>query len=129
MDLPATDHHYLQTEQITYRAFEDAGMLCVLFEAFPMPAGLSADHVDVLLRLAPLYPDAAPDMWWVSPALTDENGTVIPGTEVTEKYCGRSWQRWSRHLDPTMWRAGVDGLHTFVALLRNELTKAARPAA
>ncbi len=129
MDLPTAEHEQLQAEGIAYRVFEDAGMLCVLLTAFPLPIGLSEPSADVLFRLAPLYPDAAPDMWWVSPALTTSSGAVIPGAEVTENHCGRSWQRWSRHLEPAMWRPGVDGLHTFVALLRNELTKAAGSAA
>ncbi|KUI36459.1 E2/UBC family protein [Mycobacterium sp. GA-2829] len=129
MNLPDSDHEYLSAEGISYRVFEDGGMLCVLLGAFPLPAGLNEPSVDVMLRLAALYPDAAPDMWWVTPALTTSGGLAIPGTEVTEIYCGRSWQRWSRHLEPGMWRAGVDGLHTFMALLRNELAKAARSAA
>lgn len=104
-------------------------MLCVQLSSVALPPGLSAPSADVLLRLAPLYPDVPPDMWWVSPALTTARGAVIPATEYREMYRGREWQRWSRHLDASKWLAGIDGLESYIALLVTELHAAAGIAA
>ncbi|MGI5401495.1 E2/UBC family protein [Streptomyces sp. CA-135486] len=125
MDLPAEDHVFLRREGFDYEVFDDAGMLCVQLSHVALPPGLSAPATDVLLRLSPLHPDVPPDMWWVSPALTTTQGGAIPATDLHETYRGRTWQRWSRHLAPGTWLAGIDGLESYIALLRTELNTAA----
>lgn len=97
------------------------GFLNLVLADFPTP-GLDKDAVDLLLRLPFGFPDASPDMFWVAPALT-ANGVVIAGTEVTETYLGRSWQRWSRHIGG-QWRPGVDNLETYLAYVRRALSLA-----
>ena len=42
---------------------------------------------------------------------------------VMEHYLGRSWQRWSRHLLPGQWRSGVDGVESYLVLIRQDLTR------
>jgi len=44
---------------------------------------------------------------------------------VTEQYLGRSWQRWSRHFAAGQWQSGVDGLESYIALMRAEFETAA----
>lgn len=97
------------------------GFVNVVLADFPTP-GLDQGHVDLLLRLPIGFPDATPDMFWVAPALTAE-GAAIPGTEQTENYLGRSWQRWSRHIGG-QWRPGVDNLETYLAYVRRALAMA-----
>lgn len=97
------------------------GFVNVVLTDLPTP-GLDQRHVDLLLRLPFGFPDATPDMFWVSPALT-ANGAAIPGTEQTENYLGRSWQRWSRHIGG-QWRPGVDNLETYLAYVRRALARA-----
>jgi hypothetical protein len=101
----------------------------VLLPNWQLPAGLSVPETDLLLRLASGYPDIAPDMWWVAPEVCRADGSVIPGTEVTEQILGRSWQRWSRHFQPGQWQSGIDGLESFVALMRSEFLSASRGCA
>ena len=125
MKLPEPDAVYLERAGIQHRVFEEGGMLNVELLGFPLPTGLNAHHASVLFRLSPSYPDTPPDMWWIIPHLTAVGGGQIPATEVIETIDGRSWQRWSRHLDPTAWRSGIDGLESYVRLLRNELSSAA----
>lgn len=126
MKLPEPDREFLERSGIIYRLIDDdSGMLNVELVDFPLPPGLNATHACVLFRLSPGYPDVPPDMWWVIPHLTPVGGGVIPATEIIETYDGRSWQRWSRHLDPTVWRSGIDGLESYVRLLRTELGSAA----
>ena len=64
-------------------------------------------------------------MWWITPHLPPAGGGVTPATEIIETHDSRSWQRWSRHLDPSTWRSGIDGLESYVRLLRTELGSAA----
>lgn len=126
MKLPEPDREFLDRSGITYRVFDDGtGMLNVELIDFPLPPGLSASTASVLFRLSASYPDTPPDMWWVIPHLTPVGGGVIPATEIIETHDGRSWQRWSRHLDPAAWRSGIDSLESYVRLLRTELGSAA----
>lgn len=123
--LPAPDREFLERAGIAYRVFEEGGMLNVELIDFPMPPGLNATRANVLFRLSASYPDTPPDMWWVIPHLATVSGGSIVATETIETYDGRTWQRWSRHLDPSAWRSGIDGLESYVRLLRTELGSAA----
>lgn len=126
MKLPAADREYLERAGITYRVFDDGtGMLNVELIDFPLPEGLNAGTASVLFRLSASYPDTPPDMWWIIPHLVPIRGGVIPATESIETHDGRVWQRWSRHLDAAAWRSGIDGLESYVRLLRTELSSAA----
>ncbi|MFG2351501.1 E2/UBC family protein [Streptomyces phaeochromogenes] len=125
MDLPVNDHAYLRREGFDYEVFEDGGMLCVQLSRVALPSGLNATEADILLRLAPLYDDVPPDMWWINPALTTAQGGTIPATEHHETYRDRVWQRWSRHLPPGSWLAGIDSLESYLALIQAELRTAA----
>lgn len=97
------------------------GFVSVVLSGYPTP-GLDQHHADLLLRLPVGFPDATPDMFWVSPALT-AHGAAIPGTEQIESYLGRSWQRWSRHIGG-QWRVGVDNLETYLAYVRRAMALA-----
>ena len=126
MKLPLEDARFLNNAGIAYRTFDDgSGMLNVELLDFALPAGLNATQANILLRLAATYPDSPPDMWWAIPHLATVHGGTITNTEQVESYDGRSWQRWSRHLDPGSWRPGVDSLQSYVQLLRTELKAAA----
>lgn len=123
MSLPDTDLAYLKERSISHQAIEDAGMTCILLPSWQLPAGYDRPAADLLLRLPAGYPDIAPDMWWFDPALTASNGKRIPATDVTEQHIGRSWQRWSRHLQPGQWKSGIDSLESYIALINRELTR------
>lgn len=100
----------------------------LVISGFQLPANLQPTVVDLLLRLPPGFPDAAPDMFWLDPAATGPGGAGIPGTESSELYLGRTWQRWSRHIGG-QWRPGIDNLATYMAYIRRCLDQAAGRAA
>ena len=129
MTLPVHDQQYLIDRQIRHELVIDGGMVCVIFPGWPLPPGLSVTHTDVLLRLAPGYPDIPPDMWWTDPEVLRADRTLIPATEVREPYFGRTWQRWSRHFQAGQWQSGVDGLESYLALMRSEFETAGRGCA
>lgn len=126
--LPAHDMDYLKELSPAASVTSEAGMVCVVIPAFPLPAGFDRPASDLLVRLATGYPDVAPDMWWFDPAVKRIDGATIPATESREHHLGREWQRWSRHLQPGQWKSGIDSLESYIALVRKEL-EAARPAA
>ena len=98
-------------------------MTCVLLPGWPLPAGYNRTSSDLLIRLQAGYPDVPPDMWWFAPFVLFSDGSAVPATEVREPHLGRTWQRWSRHLQADQWRAGIDGLETFLALICTDLDK------
>lgn len=124
--LPPTDQGYLQVRAPGCAVSLDGGMICVVIPSFPLPAGFTTASADLLLRLSPGYPDVPPDMWWFAPAICRTDGHAIQATQSQESYLGRSWQRWSRHLNPGQWRSGIDSIESYLALVRKELDTAAR---
>ena len=121
--LPATDTNYLTDRAMEYSVSTEANMTCVLLPGFSLPPGFDQTHSDLLLRFNAGYPDVAPDMWWFDPPVRRSDGHAIQATDVTEQYLGRKWQRWSRHLNNGQWRSGLDGLESFLALIRRELER------
>jgi hypothetical protein len=129
--LPPDDTKYL-TERFgtgSYTLTSEASMTCLVFHDFRLPAGFDREKSDLLLRFSAGYPDVKPDMWWFDPPIRRTDSRLIPNTDVTEHYLGRSWQRWSRHLSDGQWRSGIDGLESFLALLRMELEKSVNGSA
>lgn len=126
--LPAHDMEFLKEVLPDASVSSEAGMVCVVIPAFPLPIGFDRPSADLLLRLSTGYPDVPPDMWWFEPAVNRTDGVTIPATEVRERHLNREWQRWSRHLQPGQWKSGIDSLESYVALVRKEL-ESARPKA
>lgn len=123
--LPVDDRAYLAEGFPRFIESVEGGMFCVVLPDFPLPERLTPIRADLLLRLAPGYPDVPPDMWWFKPGIHRSDGQPIPGTEATEKHLGNHWQRWSRHLQPHEWRPGVDSLRTFLAFVKTNVMSAA----
>ena len=119
--LPLEDQKYLRYRFPEFTETVVDQMICILIPGFPLPKGLNVKQSDLLLRLASGYPDIAPDMWWFNPSVVRSDGHAFKQTEVQEHYLGRSWQRWSRHLDAGHWRPGIDNLETYLALVQKEL--------
>lgn len=123
MALPESDESYLSQRGIEYDVQMEAGMTCVVFPNWMLPEGYEPVSSDLMIRLQQGYPDIPPDMWWFGPAVRLASGAPIPNAEVIEQHLGRSWQRWSRHFEPGQWQSGIDGLESYLALIRTELEK------
>lgn len=129
MSLPETDTAFLAERAVDHEVVIDGGMTCVIIRAWPLPTGFDRESADLMLRLSPGYPDVNPDMWWFEPAVRLASGQNLPATEVVEQHFGRSWQRWSRHLNGGQWRSGIDGLESYLALIRQDLERSVPMAA
>jgi hypothetical protein len=116
---------YLTERAINHSVTAESNMTCVVLRDFALPPGFDRPQSDLLLRLSAGYPDVAPDMWWFDPAVKRSDGQTIPATEVVEQHLGRPWQRWSRHFSNGQWQSGIDGLESYLALIRKELGRSA----
>jgi hypothetical protein len=121
--LPAGDVEYLGQFSADHEVLSEANMTCVVLPHFQIPGGYDRAEADLLLRLNPGYPDVPPDMWWFNPPVRLADGRPIAATDATETYLGRSWQRWSRHLNSGQWRSGIDNLQTFIARIGQDLAR------
>jgi hypothetical protein len=121
VSLPQTDITFLDERGIAHQVESDAGMTCIILPAWELPPGFNHEAADLLIRLSPGYPDVHPDMWWFDPPVHLADGTGLPATEVVEQHLGRNWQRWSRHFTGGQWQSGVDGLESYLALIRRNL--------
>jgi Prokaryotic E2 family E len=123
--LPQIDANYL-TERYgngKYTVAPEANMICLVLHDFLLPPGFDREKVELLIRLQAGYPDVPPDMWWFDPPVRGIKGQTIRATEVIEQHLGRGWQRWSRHIPAGQWRSGIDGIESYLALLRKELSR------
>lgn len=97
------------------------GWSYIVIEGYGLPEGFSAPNVDLLVQLHPQFPDVPPDMFWVHPRVTlTLTGAGPNATQVDEPILGRTWQRFSRHLQSGQWRPG-DDLRTWLAAIRRLL--------
>ena len=85
-----------------------------------LPAGYSAGKVNILIKIPPAFPDARPDMFWVTPSLALANGGQPQATSL-EDIAGTPWQRYSWHLQPSAWHAGTSRLRDFVRAVLSRL--------
>lgn len=123
MSLPENDLAFLNDRCIAHEVVSESGMTCIVLTSWVLPHGFDHGVADLLLRLSPGYPDVHPDMWWFDPPVHLADGTKLPATDVVEQHLGRRWQRWSRHFTNGQWQSGVDGLESYVALIRRNLER------
>lgn len=121
MPLLPSDESYLQDRGLSHEVHEENGMTCIVFTEWSLPEGFDHPASNMLIRLPSGYPDVPPDMWWFDPPARRADGQEIPATQAVEQHLGRSWQRWSRHFQAGQWQSGIDGLESYLALIRREL--------
>lgn len=85
----------------------------VVLSDFRLPAGYEPSLVRLLIKLPPTFPDAAPDMFWVSPSVRTSGG-ALPRATSAERLLGEDWQRFSWHLAADAWKPGVSTLRDFL---------------
>lgn len=98
------------------------GWTFVIVSDYQLPKGYTPGSVRLLVKLAPTFPDAAPDMFWVSPSIVTATGGIPQGVSM-ETILGAAWQRFSWHLNPGAWRPGVSTLRDFMRCVRSRFEK------
>ncbi len=92
---------------------QGGGWEFLIISDYQLPAGFEPNRVELLLKLPPGFPDAAPDMFWVYPAVRTVNGSA-PRATTDERLLGKSWQRFSWHLPAGAWKPGLSDLRDFL---------------
>lgn len=123
MQLPEVDQAYLCDKGYRWQLFPDASGACLVISDFAVSANLyGREQTDLMIRIPAQYNIAGLDMFYVNPELKlSATGSYPEAASHFENHVGQRWQRFSRHLTATPWRAGVDGLRMFLALIRKEL--------
>jgi hypothetical protein len=116
MFLPEFDREYLAEKGYEFQEEADHNLKGVIIKKWALPENkFTLDQSDLLIFLPDGYPDVSPDMFYFFPALLLRPTNRYPrATEAFQSFKGANWQRWSRHLDASQWRRGVDGIHTYL---------------
>lgn len=122
--LAERDAAYLAERWPGHELREDGGGVAVILPGFELPAGFAPRVVSMLIRLPFGFPDSQPDMFWVFPHVA-LHGHAPAAANVIEQMHGCVWQRFSRHLPGGVWRAGIDDLRRYVALITTMLDREA----
>lgn len=113
-------------EDVGYAPFQALkqpdGWTYLVVPDFKLPEGFLPRTIQLLIKLPPLFPDAAPDMFWVSPNVRLDSGVAPQGTSI-ESVMGSNWQRFSWHLQPGAWRLGISTLRDYMRCIRARFEK------
>jgi hypothetical protein len=102
----------IPTERATLHP-EAGGWQFLVISDFQLPDAFQPNRVELLIKLPPAFPDAAPDMFWVCPAVRTATGNM-PRSTTNERLLGKNWQRFSWHLAAGAWKPGVSDLRDFI---------------
>jgi hypothetical protein len=122
--LAKRDQAYLDAHWPGTTVSVEGNQVLVLIQNYEFPSGFSPRVVELLLVLPFGFPETQPDMFWVLPQVTLSGGVPANADQVGQ-YLGRSWQRFSRHLLPGAWRAGVDDLQSWMNAIGRMLEREA----
>ncbi len=129
MELPARDMKFLTERGLVWELLPDPqGAAFLVVKDFNVAAGgFTPATTELMIRIPAQYPMTPLDMWYCDPPIRlTASGQFAAATEVMETHLGRTWQRFSRHLNGG-WRAGVDGLRAYFTLIQRELQGVGRP--
>jgi hypothetical protein len=98
------------------------GWTYLVVHDYPIPDGYAPNVSRLLVKLPPLFPDAAPDMFWLNPHVRTSSGAMPQGTSV-EAVLDSQWQRFSWHLQPGAWLPGISTLRDFMRCVRARIEK------
>jgi hypothetical protein len=101
---------------------EAGGWQFLVISDFELPQGFEPKRVELLVKLPPGFPDAAPDMFWVHPAVRTAAGNV-PRATSTERLLGKNWQRFSWHLTAGAWKPGVSEFRDFLRCIHSRFLR------
>ena len=98
------------------------GWIFLIISDYALPLCFTPNRVQLLVKLPPGFPDAAPDMFWLRPAVRTPDG-CLPRSTCNERLLGNEWQRFSWHLAPGAWTPGVSRLRDFLRCVAARLLR------
>jgi|ERR1035437_1487310 hypothetical protein len=119
--IPKADEDFLLEKQFNYELRQAGSEIHLVIREYTFPPAYGSTKADLLIIIPPAYPMAALDMFWTCPDVKLASGAWPQACEHHEpKADGRTWQRWSRHIE---WRSGVDTLRSFMTAVVSEINK------
>ncbi|AGK57043.1 hypothetical protein HYPDE_26813 [Hyphomicrobium denitrificans 1NES1] len=132
--LPHDDVEFLSSKALIYELKDVGGQRGIVFPGLSFEGNLYCTNeqsqlvrcvsCDVLIRIPSGYATTKLDSFYTSPVLRRPDNSFPNCATGEETHFGRQWQFWSRHLDNSDWRPDIDGLHTFLNYVWNELRRA-----
>ncbi len=120
--IPEPDLDCLESKGYIFNVLEFNNEIHIIIENYPFPSFYSPQQASLLIMLPAGYPNANPDMFWTCPDVKLTTGAWPLASEHHQMFHGKNWQRWSRHF-PGNWRPGIDGLRTYLASIKTELSR------
>lgn len=123
MPLPEQDETFLRAKGYEWELQPGANEQLLIIHNYHLPADkYTPAKVDLLVRIPAGYPTANPDMFFTAQAVRKVNGE-LPKSVTPAPINGVTWYQWSRHYPPNTWRPGIDGLDSYLRLVRQELER------
>lgn len=123
-----SDIEYLEEKGWRHTLHEQGATTLLVIHDYELPAGFTEETVELLIEIPDTYPDAKLDMFWLYPIVRIAANNAEPrATSDRRDFDGKSWQRFSRHLNN--WRPESDSLQTYLVWLRRHLEDDVRAAA
>lgn len=137
--LPEDDADYLRLKGIEFEEVSEqvpnGGTLrAIQIPEFPVPDNLFVRDGTNLIRTATCelrvhipdgYPTTKLDSFYTLPPLYTASGVLPDRANMNgQAFNGRVWQFWSRHLEDSDWRPGVDGLEMYLNHIHADLRRA-----
>lgn len=123
MQLPAKDTAFLAERGYAYEVQPDpsGGAFLIIKDFNVSGGGFTPATTDLMIRIPPQYPMTPLDMWYCDPPIRiATTGQFAPASEAMGSFLGRTWQRFSRHLNGT-WKPGIDSIRSFFVFIQREL--------
>ncbi len=122
--LPLKDQEYLEAKGLQYSQVQESGKNGLILQNYHLPNNKYHVNFSSLLIFMPAgYSDVPPDMFYTYPALILLNGGTPMATTTGLSFYGFNWQQWSRHLNNGDWRAGIDGVWSYLNKVNEALRK------
>ncbi len=116
------DSVYLNNLGVQWDTLVDSGRRWLVIRDYILPSGFNHAVVDVAIDIPTSYPYAELDMFYCDPPLRLASGELIAQTMTKVLIDGKSFQRWSRHLNgATRWNPLTDSVITQMAVIEESL--------
>lgn len=120
---PAADYGDEQRYVTVEEYMQPDGWQFLVYRGFRIPSEYRPDRIDLLIKLPPTFPEAAPDMFWVSPAVVIATTGGSPRGTGNVTLLNQSWQQFSWHLKPGAWRPGVSDVRDFLRCIQGRFER------
>lgn len=118
------DERYLTDRALRWETIIEGQNRWLLLHSLVVPDGYNHSVVDVAVNVPATYPHSQIDMFYCHPHLELVDGGLIGQTEARQAIDGKTFQRWSRHLNGvTRWNPETDSVKTHIAVIEECLIR------